>query len=192
MGDYTATPEDNLLGLTDKNLINEEEAKGVIRAEMLILSLEEDIEIQPGLILEIHRVAFSHLYEWAGKWRTRNLNVGNFVPPDYSQVPTLMYSFTDQVKFWLHTAQSETEIAHCLAYAHHKLVQIHPFLNGNGRTARLFTDLLCYLKGYESVLLYEREQGSGRKKYLQAIKLADANDYSLLQEMISSQLRSLD
>jgi len=70
-------------------------------------------------------------------------------------------------------------------------VAIHPYTNGNGRTARLFTNLLAYNYGYQDVVLYHRENGAGRTEYLQAIRQADAYDLAPLQALISAQLRPL-
>lgn len=68
---------------------------------------------------------------------------------------------------------------------------IHPFTNGNGRTARLFTNLLAYGYGYQEVVLYQREPGQGRTEYLHAIRQADAYDLRPLQQLISAQLQPL-
>ena len=78
-----------------------------------------------------------------------------------------------------------------LAYAHHRLVAIHPFTNGNGRAARLVTDLLAYNYGYQAVVLYQREQGEARTHYLAAIRQADDYDLRSLQQLIGAQLRPL-
>ena len=79
----------------------------------------------------------------------------------------------------------------CWRNAHHRLVAIHPFVNGNGRTARLFTNLLAYNYGYQNVVLYHRENGEGRARYLHAIRRADAFDLGPLRALISAQLRPL-
>lgn len=68
---------------------------------------------------------------------------------------------------------------------------IHPFVNGNGRTARLFTNLLAYNHGYQDVVLYRREPGEGRTDYLRAIRQADGYDLTPLQALISAQLSPL-
>jgi hypothetical protein len=67
MQDYTSwtpAPEDNLLNLTDKNAINEQEAKGIALAELYVLDLDIDAPVSISLILELHKTAFGHLYHW--------------------------------------------------------------------------------------------------------------------------------
>lgn len=65
---WTPHPEDNLLGLTDKGIINEYEARGLATAELYVFELEMETPISTGLILGIHKIAFGELYDWAGKW----------------------------------------------------------------------------------------------------------------------------
>lgn len=164
-------------------------------AETHILDeLDFPVELSAFFMQDIHRIAFGHLYEWAGKWRTFVPNVGSYVPPEAERVPMLMYEFGDELKFRQSKIDSanEDEVAELLAYAHHKLVHIHPFTNGNGRTARLITNVLAYNHGYREVVLYTREQGSSRNEYLQAIRLGDTYDLSALTTLIKRQLKRLE
>jgi cell filamentation protein len=91
---WTPSPEDNKLSLTDKDLINEYEAKGIAEAELFIFSLDSESEISTQLILEIYAIAFGELYDWAGKWRTTTVTVGQLVPPRPTQIVQLMSSTT--------------------------------------------------------------------------------------------------
>ncbi|PVY38388.1 MULTISPECIES: Fic/DOC family protein [Pontibacter] len=194
MGEYTTAADDNLLGIGDKAQLNELEAKGVLRAEEYMLDLDDSVEISTGLILDIHRTAFGEIYEWAGKWRNKDLQVGAYIPPRHFDVPRLMAEFTYDLRYRLQNKvdkYKDTEaLVRELAWAHHRMVHIHPFVNGNGRSARLITNLLAYMHGYQSVELYQRD-GDGRKKYLQAVKLADTYDFSELEQMIREQLKPL-
>ena len=182
--------EDNLLKLTTTAEINLAEAEGVARAEESLLHYETDVVIDTYLILEIHRTAFAHLYEWAGTIRNANLVVGDFEPPPYQQLPNLMAEFSEQLQFLLRNADDEERLTYAIAYAHHKIVQIHPFRNGNGRTARLVTNLIAYLHGYEAIQIYNRK-GNARSEYIQALKKADNYDYQPLQKIIKDRLRRL-
>ena len=78
---WTPSPEDNLLNLSDANAINEQEAKGIALAELYVFGLETEMPISTKLILDIHRIAFGHLYDWVGKWRTIDIVVGQLEPP---------------------------------------------------------------------------------------------------------------
>jgi Fic family protein len=130
----------------------------------------------------------------AGQWRRTVPNVGAYLPPAAERVPQLLYEFADELRHrqrQLSPEPSQEEVAYLLAYAHHRLVAIHPFTNGNGRTARLFTNLLAYQYGFQEVILYQRAPGAGRTRYLQAIRQADDHDLGGLQQLISAQLRPL-
>jgi cell filamentation protein len=195
MGHYTDAPEDNLLGLTDKDALNEQEALGVARVERYLLEdFDYPVDLTVGLVQELHRRAFGQLYDWAGHWRTQVPNVGAYLPPPASRVPQLLYEFVDELRHrlgLLGPAPTAEDVAGLLAYAHHRLVAIHPFVNGNGRTARLFTNLLAYNYGFQDVVLYRREPGQGRTDYLHAIRRGDAYDLKPLQALIAAQLRPL-
>lgn len=195
MGQYTDAPEDNLLGINNKQELNEQEALGVAMVERYLLEeLDYPVELSPGLLQDLHRRAFGRLYEWAGHWRRTVPNVGAYLPPAAERIPQLLYEFMDEFRHrqqQLTAAPAVEEMAHLLAYAHHQLVAIHPFTNGNGRTARLLTNLLAYQFGFQAVVLYQRVPGAGREEYLQAIRQADNYDLSSLQRLISGQLRPL-
>ena len=62
---WTPSAEDNFLNLTDKDAINEQEAKGIALAELYMLDLDTDMPVSSTLILELHKIAFGHLYDWA-------------------------------------------------------------------------------------------------------------------------------
>ena len=62
---------------------------------------------------------------------------------------------------------------------HHRLVQIHPFPNGNGRHARLMADLLIMRLGMERSSWGRenlRDAGALRKRYIAALQAADQHD----------------
>ena len=178
MGHYTDAPEDNLLGLTDRAALNEQEALGVARVERYLLEeFDYPVDLSVGLLQDLHRRAFGHLYDWAGHWRTQVPNVGAYLPPPAARVPQFLYEFVDELRHrqtLFPDVPAAEHAAAFLAYAHHRLVAVHPFANGNGRTARLFINLLAYNYGSHDVVLYRRENGEGRAQYLDAIRQADA------------------
>lgn len=72
-----------------------------------------------------------------GRWRTGGVIVGHHIPPDPATVPRFMERWHEALEY--EVAGENAVIA--LMSAHHRLVWIHPFADGNGRTARLHTHL---------------------------------------------------
>ena len=79
------------------------------------------------------------------------------------------------------------EIISLLAWFQHRFVWIHPFRDYNGRVARLLTNLLLLNLGLP-IAPIKAETRSDRDKYVEAMKKADENDYSKLEELISNAL----
>ena len=72
---------------------------------------------------------------------------------------------------------------------HHRLVQIHPFLDGNGRTARLVMNIVLMQAGYPLVVIIKND----RKKYYRALSKADNGSMVELTRLIAmAVMRSLD
>lgn len=183
----TPSPEDNKLNLSDIKIINEYEAKGIAMAELYVFELDSETEISTQLLLEIHRIAFSELYDWAGSWRTTAVTVGQLTPPEPSKVLQLMYQFIDNLNFKIRNAKTEQDHIHCLTFAHYEFIRIHPFNNGNGRTGRILMNIVALKFGYKPIELYHRE-GDSRKTYIEAMKLADDQDFELLTALIRKEL----
>ena len=186
---WTPFADDNLLGLTDRNLINEYEAKGITKAELYVFGLDTEIEISTTLILEIHKTAFEELYDWAGKWRNVNVIVGQLTPPQPSQIIHLMYQFIDNLKYKISASKLQDEIIETLIYAHYGFIKIHPFNNGNGRTGRILMNLVAMTFGFKPLELYKRE-GESRKIYIQSMQQADKGNFELLGNLIRQELEA--
>lgn len=186
---WTTFPDDNLLGLTDKNLLNEYEAKGIAKAELYVFGLDTEIDISASLVLTIHKTAFEELYDWAGKWRNVNVTVGQLIPPEPAQIIYLMYQFIDNLNFKMSVSKTQDEIVETLIYAHYEFVKIHPFNNGNGRTGRLLMNLITMKFGYKPLELYKRE-GESRKMYIKAMQEADKGKFDLLDSLIRQELEA--
>ncbi|MFT7001517.1 MAG: cell filamentation protein [Spirosomataceae bacterium] len=142
------------------------------------------------LILEIHRIAFSKLYDWAGKWRTTEVVVGQLMPPKPTHILQSMYQFVDNLNFKI--SISDTTLLHieCLVYAHYEFIRIHPFNNGNGRTGRILMNLVALKFGYRPLKLYYRK-GESRKAYIDAMKQADYGSFTPLNQLITEELTAL-
>jgi hypothetical protein len=68
-----------------------------------------------------------------------------------------------------------------LAKVHARFEQIHPFLDGNGRTGRLILNLLLVRLGYPPAIIFK----GNRRRYLAALQSADRNDFGPLGELFA-------
>jgi len=107
----------------------------------------------------------------AGKYRDGNVIItgSNHTPPDTSEIPFLM---EDLIK-WIKENEKKLYHIELAAIIHHKLVFIHPFFDGNGRTARLVMNLLLMQKGYPLVMILKND----RKRYYDSLDKADTGNY---------------
>ncbi|WP_370589999.1 Fic family protein [Rufibacter sp. LB8] len=132
-------------------------------------------------------MAFEELYDWAGKYRTTQVQVGLLTPPPPKDIPVLLYQFVDNLNYKLSIAHTEKDHLEVLLYGHYEFVRIHPFNNGNGRTGRLLLNLLALKLGYQPMELYKRE-GDARGVYIQAMREADKGNFEALKELLRSEL----
>ena len=92
--------------------------------------------ISRTLICALNHHAITCLHSHAGRFRPCDVNVGEFRPPAHYRVPALMDDFVNEVNRRWEAADPVRLASYCLW----RLNYIHPFINGNGRTARA----LCY------------------------------------------------
>ena len=115
----------------------------------------------------------------AGKYRTGNVLISgsSHKPPPAYDVPQQMKDFID----WLNKNINKLHPVELAAIAHHRLVHIHPFTDGNGRTARLFMNLVLMQKGYPMVIILKND----RKKYYRALEKADKGNTADIEKLIA-------
>ena len=144
------------------------------------------------LIKAINYHAIVGLHAEAGEYRARAVAVGAYQPPPYDRVHPLMDDFVRQVgEDW---GKAPTTLA---AYALWRINHIHPFVNGNGRTARAVCYfIICVKVGAllpgRTILPELLKQNPHRQDYITALKEADGNNLSpltyLLDELLTMQL----
>ncbi len=110
----------------------------------------------------------------SGRYRQGQNFVRTFRPPPAEHVEMLM----DEYVRWLNTSQGLHPYCKA-ALAHINFIAIHPFWNGNGRTARVTEALVLYLAGYKSPALVSLEEyfGMDDQRYYEAIEKAVGNVY---------------
>ena len=107
-----------------------------------------------------------------GEFRTRYVKVGKLVPPEPEEIIRLLGWFE---RIYPPNKIHGIERLFAAAASHHRLMWIHPFLDGNGRVGRLFTDNYMRCAGLGGYGLWSMSRGFGRetKSYYAALNSAD-------------------
>lgn len=189
--------KETAFGILPRSKVIELEAEGIKKAQDYIIKLSDSkTEIAPQAILDIHKAGFGFIFpDWAGKFRTIDVIVGDYEPPHYSKLPELIKNLCDDLSERLkHIPSTEnderflSELISLLAWFQHRLVWIHPFNDYNGRVARLLTNLLLLNLGFP-ILTIKVETGKDREDYIKAMKDADNNDLLKLENLIAQALK---
>lgn len=144
--------------------------------------------ISEQLIQQIHHLVVKKTdEEWAGKYRNSNVMIGgaDHTPIDASQVSVEMR----ELMKWFSHSQKKLHPIELAAMIHHKLVYIHPFFDGNGRTARLTSNIILMRHGYPLAIVLKND----RQKYYRYLAKADADKHRQFVKLIAQSVeRSLD
>lgn len=140
--------------------------------------------LDESFIRQLHEKMFSKVWRWAGFFRRSDKNIG----VSWSRVPVELRQLLNDTNAWIeYEAYSADEIAFRF---HHRLVWIHLFPNGNGRHARLMTDVLLTERLGQAAFTWGNDDLSNaskvRKQYITALKAADKYDYTPLQNFVRS------
>jgi Fic family protein len=127
--------------------------------------------VTPFEVRQIHELVLTHIDdEEAGRYRKLPVRIAgaDHQPPESWQVPQLMADWGD----WLNGPARNLHPLVRAALAHHRLVAIHPFIDGNGRTARLVMNLLLMRDSYPPTVI----ENAHRRQYYRVLARADAGD----------------
>jgi Fic family protein len=151
--------------------------KAVAFVENLATSREE---INGEAVLHIHRLILLGITEDAGQYRTAGVRItgANFMPPPSSEVRSRM----NELLKWLKNNPDEHTPIELAAVFHHRFVQIRPFVEGNGRTARLLMNAILMRDGYPFIAIVPKRD---RPKYLKALSEADLGNLSAFVNFIA-------
>jgi Fic family protein len=160
------------------------------------VGLEQDhTAFDKYMLWALNHVAVANISQFGGRFREEPIYVGNHVPPHFERVPDLMDRFVSFVheNWYIYSA---TELA---AYALWRLNWIHPFIEGNGRTARAASYyLLCVrhgalLKGRKIVPERIKDDRDGYEAALTAADQAwdqGQLDFSRMEEYLATLLQA--
>lgn len=134
--------------------------------------------VQPGYtlhkrdILEVHALVLDKIdKDIAGRYRTGDVRIqgANFTPPDALIIDELMADLIS----WYNTEGQKLHPIIRVSVFHHRFVWIHPFFDGNGRTARLIFNLLLMSTGFPPAIILKVD----RKKYYNSLNASNLGDY---------------
>ncbi|MGH9795933.1 MAG: mobile mystery protein B [Candidatus Acidiferrales bacterium] len=171
------TPEEQaglIPDLSTRRELNEWEGQNILRGrEWALGRLSSTNPFDERRLREVHRKMLGDTWSWAGKYRTTNKNLGI---PSY-QIHDEIGRLLGDARFWVENkTYSADEIA---VRFHHRLTQVHPFPNGNGRHARLMADMIALRLGKPVFSWGPRNlarAGATRAAYIDALRAADSGD----------------
>ena len=161
-----------------------------------VLRVLQDIEdgvfaarpLDESLLLDLHRNICGDLTpDWAGRFRTTEVKVGQHTPPLSHQVPLLVRDYFADLNVRL--AGKETLLLETLAFAEGRVLFIHPFPDFNGRATRLLLAEILRRQELPPVELAPTND-TVRRNYISALEAADRLDWTPLTKLWQERLET--
>ena len=153
----------------------EREARNLIAAYNWMIDNVEYLSEDPeGFIRNINKMILEGIMDGGGEYRQKAVTIAgmNFVPPVATSVPPLMQSFGQELKRGLE-GRSALEFSVAM---HTKLVSIHPFIDANGRVARLLLNAILLANNLPVVVV----NFDDKQRYLDTLSSSNKGDISVL------------
>lgn len=139
---------------------------------MLGIARSGELKITEEMIQQLHFLFYNAVdSETAGQYRKGQVFISGteYIPPSAEQISELMAEFIEK----LSKEKDNLHPVEYAAYAHRRLVDIHPFSDGNGRTARLLMNMILINKGYCIVSI----PPILRHEYISALRMAQRAEH---------------
>jgi len=179
----------NKLHLTSPDEMDEAEL--VLLEKLYEAVLIDDLPMRPITVKDLvtwHRQWLGNVYAWAGELRSINTSKGGFMFAAAAQIQRLLAEFERDCLARYTPAASDdlAALAEAIAVTHAELILIHPFVEGNGRLARLLADVMVVQAGREP--LDYSTWDADRERYFAAIRAAVGRDYREMQRLVMQAL----
>ena len=141
--------------------------------------VNDEVPLTAFHVRQLHHLVLANIDdENAGQYRKVAVRIAgaSHTPPDSWEVPRLINEWSD----WLNGVATELHPIARAALAHHRLVAIHPFIDGNGRTARLIMNLLLMCEGYPPTIIMK----VNRRQYYRVLAQADRGHHPPLLNFV--------
>lgn len=172
--------------LAGKTLRDQAEAKNLSHAldfmENIVSSTEKPITLSD--LRQIHALILKDIQdEYAGKYRDREVKISGseYEPPEAHLISQEMDDLGTYIKKVTSSDASDTDLPILRAAAAHAwMAQIHPFIDGNGRTARILMNLILMRRGYPICIIARDD----RLRYYDALEESQGGDLTPLIELV--------
>jgi len=158
--------------------------KGIDFIRSIVLKKEK---ITEKTILKLHEYILGSIDDYsAGNYRRENVRIigAHHIPPQAIKIPRLMDEFME----WFYQNEYNGNVSQFASDIHYKLVMIHPFIDGNGRVARLFMNLILLKHGFPPAIILKVD----RKRYYRVLNEANPGNKDPLDNFVGRSIeRSL-
>lgn len=180
----------NKLGIKEAELIHEIENNLLLQAyEHFTSQITEKTLLNETYFISLHKKTFESLYDFAGLYRTVNMSKGDsqFCLAKYLSSESKRIFTELENDAYLLTCKNKKDFIKRLTYYKSELIALHPFYELNGRTLRLFIDMLCLYNGYDFIDYSEAIENNA---YIEAsILCVQYADNSKMEEIIENGLK---
>lgn len=180
----------NWAGCLSKEEIKLRETLGVSRAKEFVADLatrEDPVPITLNLIARIHTEMFGDIYPWAGKWRTVSLHKGDgptrWPLPPFGMEPVMEEFARDVLSQTPFLSEDDDAVIAFLARFLNDYLALHPFREGNGRSAFILGDLILLQNGLATLDSYNRKRDEAR--YFAACDFGRLNRHAPMIELLT-------
>jgi Fic family protein len=131
-----------------------------------------------SFVRQLNKMVLEGIEEKGGEYRKKPVKIAGmeFTPPDSSSIPSFMEMFGNEIKEG-HSGRSVLEFAVAM---HTKLVAIHPFIDANGKTARLLLNAILIANDLPCIIVNYAD----RERYLNALSSSNKGELSYLLELM--------
>ncbi|KHG34043.1 Fic family protein [Sulfurospirillum sp. MES] len=181
----------NKLGIKEAELIHEIENNLLLQAyEHFASQITEKTVLNETYFISLHKKTFESLYDFAGLYRTVNMSKGDSqfcLAKHLSSESKRIFTELENDAYLL-TCNNKKAFVKQLTYYKSELIALHPFYELNGRTLRLFIDMLCLYNGYDFIDYSEAIENNA---YIEAsILCVQYADNTKMEEIIENGLRT--
>lgn len=178
----------NKLGISSQKKL--EDAETILLADTYSFFLSKEnrdiISFDVKFLFFIHKYFLSTLYDWAGYKREVDISKGKMMFASVNHLDSSL-KYLDKIlkENMPKKKDKKNNVAHKIAFIHNEYNAAHPFREGNGRTIRLFLDLLVLSTGYEMI----NWNPKSKNDYIKACIFGSIGNHQPMADFILKRLR---